>query len=200
MDVRVLILTYFNNLLKCILSTNKKGKQMNKTHGPGNIQVYKIEPKDIVIETRKTNKTSDNPWVQYLADSNIHIDCTPIAHDMKAWETGHTDKWAVIVKNGKNTEMFEYSQGIGHRHVRAHFDFEFLPNRPHIADVIHSLVSDYQCFLDFPDMLDFIQEMGYSDLKEGRRVFNLIQVNAEKMKELFSKEELEKMSELSRVW
>jgi hypothetical protein len=72
---------------------------------------------------------------------------------------------------------------VGHRHL---YLADFQANRPHIADVLHSLVSDYQCFLDFTDMMDFIQEFGYTDLKEGRKVFRQLQINAEKMENLFT--------------
>ena len=79
-------------------------------------------------------------------------------------------------------EHFEYSEGFG---------LDVLNEQNGLEKVINALwclLSDYSCIYD---IVEFIEEFGYEDLQEGKKIYNTIKENNEKLLNIFTEDEIE---------
>ena len=81
-------------------------------------------------------------------------------------------------------EHFEYSEGYG---------FDILTEENGVNKIINALwclLSDYFC-IDGMDIIDFMEEYGYENLQEGKKVYKDIEENNKKLLNIFTEEEIE---------
>lgn len=81
-------------------------------------------------------------------------------------------------------EHFEYSEGRG---------FEILTEKNGMNKIINALwclLSDYFCIYD-RDIVEFMEEFGYKNLQEGKKIYNAIKENNKKLSSIFTEEEIE---------
>lgn len=81
-------------------------------------------------------------------------------------------------------EHFEYSEGLG---------LDILNEQNGLEKVINALwclLSDYFCIYE-RDIIEFIEEFGYEDLQEGKKIYNTIKENNEKLLNIFTEDEIE---------
>ena len=81
-------------------------------------------------------------------------------------------------------EHFEYSEGVG---------LEVLDKDNGMDKIINALwclLSDYFCIYD-RDIVEFMEEFGYENLQEGKKIYNAIKENNEKLLNIFTEDEIE---------
>ena len=81
-------------------------------------------------------------------------------------------------------EHFEYSEGWG---------FEILTEKNGMNKIVNALwclLSDYFCIYD-RDIVEFMEEFGYENLQEGKKIYNAIKENNEKLLNIFTEDEIE---------
>lgn len=81
-------------------------------------------------------------------------------------------------------EHFEYSEGYG---------CDILTEENGVNKIINALwclLSDYFCIYD-RDIVEFIEEFGYEDLQKGKKIYNAIKENNEKLLNIFTENEIE---------
>ena len=81
-------------------------------------------------------------------------------------------------------EHFEYSEGLG---------LDILNEQNGLEKVINALwciLSDYFCIYE-RDIIEFMEEFGYEDLQEGKKVYKDIEENNKKLLNIFTEEEIE---------
>lgn len=81
-------------------------------------------------------------------------------------------------------EHFEYSEGWG---------LEILTEKNGINKIVNALwclLSDYFCIYD-RDIVEFMEEFGYENLQEGKKIYNAIKENNEKLLNIFTEDEIE---------
>lgn len=98
------------------------------------------------------------------------------------------DAWKVTFTKYSEYEEFDYFTGLGHRKANE-------PVTPNVAGVLHSLVLDLEAInMNFNDWAD---SFGYdSDSIRAIGVYNACCENAKQMHRIFSRESIEKLSEL----
>lgn len=81
-------------------------------------------------------------------------------------------------------EHFEYSEGLG---------LDILNEQNGLEKVINALwciLSDYFCIYE-KDIIEFMEEYGYENLQEGKKVYKDIEENNKKLLNIFTEEEIE---------
>ena len=81
-------------------------------------------------------------------------------------------------------EHFEYSEGLG---------LDILNEQNGLEKVINALwciLSDYFCIYE-RDIIEFMEEFGYEDLQEGKKIYKDIEENNKKLLNIFTEEEIE---------
>lgn len=81
-------------------------------------------------------------------------------------------------------ERFECSEGWG---------LEILTEKNGMNKIINALwclLSDYFCIYD-RDIVEFMEEFGYENLQEGKKIYNAIKENNEKLLNIFTEDEIE---------
>lgn len=81
-------------------------------------------------------------------------------------------------------EHFEYSEGLG---------LDILNEQNGLEKIINALwclLSDYFCIYD-RDIVEFMKEFGYENLQEGKKIYNAIKENNEKLLNIFTEDEIE---------
>ena len=81
-------------------------------------------------------------------------------------------------------EHFEYSEGFG---------LDVLNEQNGLEKVINALwclLSDYFCIYE-RDIIEFMEEFGYEDLQEGKKIYKDIEENNKKLLNIFTEEEIE---------
>lgn len=81
-------------------------------------------------------------------------------------------------------EHFEYSEGWG---------LDILTEENGVNKIINALwclLSDYFCIYE-RDIIEFIEEYGYENLQEGKKVYKDIEENNKKLLNIFTEEEIE---------
>lgn len=81
-------------------------------------------------------------------------------------------------------EHFEYSEGWG---------LEILTEKNGMNKIVNALwclLSDYFCIYD-RDIVEFMEEFGYENLQEGKKIYNAIKENNEKLLNIFTEDEIE---------
>lgn len=68
-------------------------------------------------------------------------------------------RWLCYLKSDKGTDAVTFYMGTGHGMTE-----------PTITDIIESLIIDARCARDFPTAHDFMEELGYEDYDQARRV------------------------------
>lgn len=104
----------------------------------------------------------------------------PAKINSKEWKES-ADQWCVILKSEKGETALDYWTGIGHRtkpkgnplSIAAIEDSQAIP--PECADVLYSLLSDSQIYIEARDSLEPSDEiaanLGYEKPSEAREVF-----------------------------
>ena len=59
-----------------------------------------------------------------------------------------------------------------------------------IINALWCLLSDYFCIYD-RDIVEFMEEFGYENLQEGKKIYNAIKENNEKLLNIFTEDEIE---------
>ena len=81
-------------------------------------------------------------------------------------------------------EHFEYSEGLG---------LDILNEQNGLEKIINALwciLSDYFCIYE-RDIIEFMEEFGYEDLQEGKKIYKDIEENNKKLLNIFTEEEIE---------
>ena len=81
-------------------------------------------------------------------------------------------------------EHFEYSEGLG---------LDILNEQNGLEKVINALwciLSDYFCIYE-KDIIEFMEEYGYENLQEGKKVYKDIEENNKKLLNIFTEDEIE---------
>ncbi len=115
-----------------------------------------------------------------------------------ARDTWKCDQWRFTLSRyryGKRLpQSFDYYTGLGLR-KKPRFDGDSKPQKPHIAGLLYSLISDASaCDQSFPD---WCGDCGYdTDSMKAFRLYMECCENGKKLAALFSREEREKLAEL----
>lgn len=94
-----------------------------------------------------------------------------------------------------------------HNHTKFHVEIEYNENKmifdfqcntefeqPEIKSVLFSVFSDAYAYENNPDILDFKDEMGYTDNKICRKFYELCKKESESLHRMFTNEEIELLS------
>lgn len=102
---------------------------------------------------------------------------------MSAWESDnqsrlftkdHT-KFSVSLKVGETTRVFQYQCNTRY-------------TEPKLNDIMDCLLSDYYAYLNARDVQDFMNEFGYEDEKQAKRIYEACGKQKEKLDDLFGGE------------
>lgn len=102
----------------------------------------------------------------------------------KGVEYGKGYLYELEIFTDNKEEHFEYSEGWG---------FEILTEKNGMNKIVNALwclLSDYFCIYD-RDIVEFIEEFGYENLQEGKKIYNAIKENNEKLLNIFTEDEIE---------
>jgi hypothetical protein len=127
---------------------------------------------------------------QELTDKGFGLESELVRDDFNGLEGDSV--WSVTVTRNGAEFQTKYTQGCHFRHNRvtgqpikplamsgrvtvhqAEQNKKTIPDKPILADVMHSLVCDAQCVMDGQTLEDFAGDMGYdTDSREAERIYN----------------------------
>lgn len=84
---------------------------------------------------------------------------------------------------------FEYSEGLGHEPITEQ------NKKEKIINALHCVLLDGDTMNFFKSIDDFANEFGYTSISQAIRVFYLCQETHEKLKHLFTQEELQELKD-----
>lgn len=100
-------------------------------------------------------------------------------------ESNNQYKYILYIDN----EEFNYSEGIGNKKL------DRQNKQDKILNAIWCLLSDRQCVMNSQDFWDFAYQFGYDGdletIKKGKRIYETIKINNEKLLKCFSNEQLD---------
>lgn len=156
-------------------------------------------------------KTIEKEVNDYLAAIGVTVNAVLIG-ERKSDDWLH-DAWVVSFTAGKTSVDFDYKTGVGHRKSKnpmpadiarlssrtlARVDWgkrNVLPVKPPAAGVLHSLILDGSAA--HMSFADWCGEYGYdTDSRKALSLYEQCQQNGDKMKKVFSSEQIAKLSEL----
>lgn len=102
----------------------------------------------------------------------------------KGVEYGKGYLYELEIFTDNKEEHFEYSEG---------WRLEILTEKNGMNKIVNALwclLSDYFCIYD-RDIVEFMEEFGYENLQEGKKIYNAIKENNEKLLNIFTEDEIE---------
>jgi hypothetical protein len=145
-----------------------------------------------------------------LLDMGFALTSTLVRDDFNGREGGAT--WAVCVTRNGESIQTEYTAGCGNRHYPGGTKIAHIygpayadvarnkttkPDKPELADVLYSFVSDAQCVSDGQTFEDFAADMGYEeDSRKAEKAYNGCRDEYFGLLRLCEHAELEKLGEL----
>lgn len=102
----------------------------------------------------------------------------------KGVEYGKGYLYELEIFTDNKEEHFEYSEG---------WELEILTEKNGMNKIVNALwclLSDYFCIYD-RDIVEFMEEFGYENLQEGKKIYNAIKENNEKLLNIFTEDEIE---------
>lgn len=108
--------------------------------------------------------------------------------DYNEEKNGNGYYYIITIERNNKKQNFDYMEGIAHETLTDDNKQE------KIINALHCIMSDLNCIYD-RTVIDFIEEFGYDDIREGEKVFNDILEEERKIKTLFSQDEIDIMQE-----